>query len=147
MVQASEKGSSALTTGIIIGASPLCLVLVSPFFVSSKHYQSSVLTRTFTEASKVGSEVHIDIWDSTARWSFLSTRVRPTLTDIYLYTSLSATSLLCRFPADMPAGAVFIVFGIVLRMTEGVGWAMVKTTSLALLPYLFPSHPTLECLQ
>ena len=40
----------------------------------------------------------------------------------------------------MPAGAVFIVFGIVLRMTEGVGWAMVKTTSLALLPYLFPSN-------
>ena len=39
MVQASEKGSSALTTGIIIGASPLCLVLVSPFvgyFVSFK---------------------------------------------------------------------------------------------------------------
>ena len=36
MVQASEKGSSALTTGIIIG---LCLVLVSPFagyFVSFK---------------------------------------------------------------------------------------------------------------
>ena len=40
----------------------------------------------------------------------------------------------------MSAGAVFIVFGIVLRMTEGVGWAMVKTTSLALLPYLFPSN-------
>ena len=37
----------------------------------------------------------------------------------------------------MPAGAVFIVFGIVLRMTEGVGWAMGKTTSLA---YLFPSN-------
>ena len=47
---------------------------------------------------------------------------------------------LCRFLADMPAGAVFNVFGIVLRMTEGVGWAMVKTTSLALLPYLFPSN-------
>ena len=29
--QASEKGSSELTTGIIIGASPLCLVIFSPF--------------------------------------------------------------------------------------------------------------------
>ena len=40
----------------------------------------------------------------------------------------------------MPAGAVFIVFGIVLRMTEGVGWAMSKITSLAILPDLYPSH-------
>ena len=99
MVQASEKGSSALTTGIIIGASPLCLVLVSPFvgyFVSFKTLSElSILTRTFTEASKVRSEVHIDIWNSTGRWSFLSTRVRPKLplTDTYVYTSLCALSL------------------------------------------------------
>ena len=98
MVQASEKGSSALTTGIVIGASPLCLVLASPFvgyFVSFKTFSElSILTRTFTAASKVGSEVHIDIWDSTGRWRFLSTRVRPKLPLTDTYCSV------CYFFAD-----------------------------------------------
>ena len=45
-----------------------------------------------------------------------------------------------RFLADMPSGAVFVVFGIVASLTEGVGSAMGRTTALALLPYLYPSH-------
>jgi MFS family permease len=47
---------------------------------------------------------------------------------------------LLGFLTYMPPGAVFVVFAIVLRSTEGVGWAMGKTTTLALLPYLYPSH-------
>ena len=31
-VQAREKGSNALITGIIIGASPFCLTICSPLF-------------------------------------------------------------------------------------------------------------------
>ena len=37
-LQAKEKGSTAITTSIIIGASPLCLAVLSPvigYFVSS----------------------------------------------------------------------------------------------------------------
>ena len=41
---------------------------------------------------------------------------------------------------DMPAGKVFIVFGILLRMTEGVGWAMCTTTTLSLVAQLFPDR-------
>ena len=48
--------------------------------IISAHVQTSI----FTEASKVGSEVHIDIWDSTGRWIFLSTRVRSKLPPIAL---------------------------------------------------------------
>lgn len=40
----------------------------------------------------------------------------------------------------MPPGVVFVVFGILLGSIEGVGWAMGKTTILALLPTLYPSH-------
>ena len=47
---------------------------------------------------------------------------------------------ICRFLVDMPPGAVFVVVGIVLRSAEGVGWAMGNTTTLALLPYLYPSR-------
>jgi len=32
LVQAREKGSNALITGIIIGASPFCLTICSPLF-------------------------------------------------------------------------------------------------------------------
>ena len=49
----------------------------------------------------------------------------------------------------MPSGAVFLVFGILLRMTEGVGWAMYTTTTLSLLAQLFPAHVgtlTVNCL-
>lgn len=34
----------------------------------------------------------------------------------------------------------FVLYGILLRLTEGVGWAMTCTTSYALLPALFPSR-------
>ena len=40
----------------------------------------------------------------------------------------------------MPPGTVSVVFGILLRMTEGVGWAMTLATTFALLPSLFPSR-------
>ena len=45
-----------------------------------------------------------------------------------------------RFLVDMPLGVVFLVFGILLRMTEGVGWAMSTTTTLSLIAQLFPDY-------
>ena len=33
-----------------------------------------------------------------------------------------------------------VVYGVLLRLTEGVGWAMSNTTTLAFIPVLFPSH-------
>ena len=52
--------------------------------------------------------------------------------------------MLFRFLADMPAGGSFIVFGILLGMTESVGWAMSKITAMAILPDLYPSHVGLQ---
>jgi len=40
----------------------------------------------------------------------------------------------------MPSGWVFILFCVLLRMTEGVGSAMFFTSAFALLPELFPKH-------
>ena len=40
----------------------------------------------------------------------------------------------------MPAGTVFVVFSVLLRMTQGVGWAMCTTTTLSLLAQLFPAR-------
>ena len=45
-----------------------------------------------------------------------------------------------RSLAYMPSAALFVVYGILLRVTEGVGWAMSSTTTFALIPVLFPSH-------
>ena len=86
--------------------------------------------------SKVGCEVHTGVGDSTCRWSLLSPRVSWNYEHVYSDEWVIA----CRFLTYMPPGAVFVAFGIVLRSTEGVGWAMGKTTTLALLPYLYPSH-------
>jgi MFS family permease len=47
---------------------------------------------------------------------------------------------LMGFLVDMPSGVVFLVFGILLRMTEGVGWAMCTTTTLSLVAQLFPDY-------
>ena len=40
----------------------------------------------------------------------------------------------------MPSATWFVMYGILMRLTEGVGWAMATTTSYALLPSLFPSR-------
>ena len=40
----------------------------------------------------------------------------------------------------MPSATWFVTYGILMRLTEGVGWAMTATTSYALLPSLFPSR-------
>ena len=40
----------------------------------------------------------------------------------------------------MPSATLFVVYGVLLRLTEGVGWAMSNTTTLAFIPVLFPSH-------
>jgi len=45
-----------------------------------------------------------------------------------------------RFTSLMPSGWVFILFCVLLRMTEGVGSAMLTTAAFALLPELFPNH-------
>ena len=50
------------------------------------------------------------------------------------------STLVCRFLMDMPAGVVFLVFAILLRMTEGLGWAMCTTTIFSLLAQLFPTR-------
>ena len=48
--------------------------------------------------------------------------------------------LVVRFLAYMPSSTSFVVYGILLRVTEGVGWAMSNTTIIALIPVLFPSR-------
>ena len=40
----------------------------------------------------------------------------------------------------MPSGWIFAFFGILLRMTEGVGLAMFITASFTLLPELYPTR-------
>ena len=40
----------------------------------------------------------------------------------------------------MPSGTVFIVFAVLIRMIEGVGWAMTVATTFAFLPILYPSR-------
>ena len=45
---------------------------------------------------------------------------------------------LISFVASMPSGWVFIMFCILLRLTEGTGSAMFVTSVLTLLPGLFP---------
>ena len=40
----------------------------------------------------------------------------------------------------MPSGWIFALFGILLRMTEGVGLAMFITASFTLLPELYPTR-------
>ena len=43
----------------------------------------------------------------------------------------------------MPSGLVFIILAVLLRMTEGVGWAMFTTSMLSTLAQLFPTHVAL----
>ena len=90
---------------------------------------------SFLLAPKTGLEDDIDIWTCFGWWSICSHGVSETLCVID-----GSYSVKFRFLADMPPGPVFIMFGILLRLTEGVGWAMTLTTSLAFLPVLFPSH-------
>jgi len=40
----------------------------------------------------------------------------------------------------MPSGWIFILFGVLLRMMEGVGFAMFDTATYALLAELFPNN-------
>ena len=40
----------------------------------------------------------------------------------------------------MPSTQMFVIFGILLRLVEGVGWAMCETANFALMPQLFPSR-------
>ena len=56
------------------------------------------------------------------------------------FASKANSTLVCRFLVDMPAGVVFLVFAILLRMTEGLGWAMCTTTIFSLLAQLFPTR-------
>ena len=44
---------------------------------------------------------------------------------------------------DMPSGLVFIILAVLLRMTEGVGWAMFTTSVFFILAQLFPTHVAL----
>ena len=48
--------------------------------------------------------------------------------------------MIVRFLAYMPSSTSFVVYGILLRVTEGVGWAMTNTTTFTLIPVLFPSR-------
>ena len=57
---------------------------------------------------------------------------------IYKYSS--PLYITHSFTAMMPSGWVFILFCILLRMTEGVGSAMLSTASFSLLPELFPNR-------
>ena len=58
---------------------------------------------------------------------------------IYLWHySLSFIRFVRSFVVSMPSGWVFIMFCILLRLTEGVGSAMFATSLYAQLPELFP---------
>ena len=45
-----------------------------------------------------------------------------------------------RFVTLLPAGWIFIVFAIILRLAEGVGTALATTPTLALIPGLYPER-------
>lgn len=49
-------------------------------------------------------------------------------------------SFTLRFLENMPYGWVFIMFAVLLRMTEGVGSSMTFTAIYTLLPELFPTR-------
>ena len=44
-----------------------------------------------------------------------------------------------RFVAELPSGWVFILFCVLLRMTEGVGSAMYFTATFTLVPEFYPT--------
>lgn len=44
-----------------------------------------------------------------------------------------------RFVSELPSGWIFILFCVLLRMTEGVGSAMLFTAVFTLLPEYYPS--------
>ena len=52
----------------------------------------------------------------------------------------STYSLTLRFLVDMPYGWVFIMFAVLLRMTEGLGSSMAFTAIYTLLPELYPTR-------
>ena len=58
----------------------------------------------------------------------------------FCYKSIIVLLLHYRFLVDMPSGTVFIVFAVLIRMIEGVGWAMTVATTFAFLPILYPSR-------
>ena len=45
-----------------------------------------------------------------------------------------------RFVTLLPAGWIFVVFAIFLRLSEGVGTALATTPTLALIPGLYPER-------
>lgn len=45
-----------------------------------------------------------------------------------------------RFLDDIPSGWIFIISAILMRITEGIGWAMCTTTTFSLLIQFFPAH-------
>jgi hypothetical protein len=45
-----------------------------------------------------------------------------------------------RFVAELPSGWVFILFCVLLRMTEGVGSAMYFTAAFTLVPQFYPTR-------
>ena len=45
-----------------------------------------------------------------------------------------------RFVADLPAGWIFILFCVLLRMAEGVGSAMYFTAMFTLVPEFYPTR-------
>ena len=47
---------------------------------------------------------------------------------------------MCRFVAELPSGWVFILFCVLLRMTEGVGSAMYFTATFTLVPEFYPNR-------
>jgi hypothetical protein len=103
-IKAAKKGSGPFTTGVIIGASPLAMVIFTP------------LCGYFLP--KLG-----------IKFAFIAGIVL-----------VGGAYFLMGFLADMPSGTVFIVFGILLRLTEGVGWTMSTVSSFALVSHLYPSR-------
>ncbi|CAI8043946.1 MFS-type transporter SLC18B1 [Geodia barretti] len=103
-IEAAEMGSNSITTGVIIGVSPLCLATLSPVI-------GYFLPKLGTKMILISGQVLV-----------------------------GGAFFLMAFLAYMPSSTSFVVYGILLRVTEGVGWAMSNTTIIALIPVLFPSR-------
>ena len=91
-------------------------------------------------ASQTGYEVHTCVWDVSSWWGFSTNGVSLYISPFPPKMNDSSCPNVCRFLVDMPSGLVFIIFAILLRMTEGVGWSMCTTTTFSLLAQLFPTR-------
>lgn len=98
-------------------------------------------------AASSRTQVHPHCWSLFGWWSICSLRVcagtmaitpaaLTTVPNCNIMPKLIHTR---RFVAELPSGWVFILFCVLLRMTEGVGSAMYFTATFTLVPEFYPT--------